>query len=296
MRFVENTQPTEISNNFIETEQIKKIKERAQLYLNAGLSVHLSGASGTGKTSLALYLAQELKQPFILIYGNEDLNSTDLLGSDFGFKNKRIIDNFVHSVHKTEEEFKRIWVDNRITTACKNGYTLIYDEFTRSSPESNNVLLSVLEEKLLQLPPIRGKENFLKVHENFKAIFTSNPEEYAGVHPSQDALLDRVITIKLNGYDHESEILILKQQSKLNYATAEIIISLIEKAREYKEFKGLPTLRAAIKLGRIIKSADISLTEPFFKDICIDILAHDRDTTTIVSRIVDNYLGDENND
>ena len=26
-------------------------------------------------------------------------------------------------------------------------------------------------------------------------IFTSNPEEYAGVHKTQDALLDRMITI-----------------------------------------------------------------------------------------------------
>lgn len=291
---MEDTHFIKITNNFIETEQIKKIKERAQMYLNAGLSVHLSGASGTGKTSLALHLAQELKQPFILIYGNEDFNSTDLLGSDFGFKNKRIIDNFVHSVHKTEEEIKRIWIDNRITTACKNGYTLIYDEFTRSSPESNNILLSVLEEKVLQLPPIRGKENFLKVHENFKAIFTSNPEEYAGVHPSQDALLDRIITIKLDGYNRESEILILKKQSKLNYATAEVIISLIEKVRKYKEFKDLPTLRAAIKLGNIINTANINLSESsLIKDICIDIFAHDRDTAIIISRIVGDYLGDE---
>jgi len=38
-----------------------------------------------------------------------------------------------------------LWVDNRLTTACANGNTLIYDEFNRSRPEANNALLSVLE-------------------------------------------------------------------------------------------------------------------------------------------------------
>jgi len=45
------------------------------------------------------------------------------------------------------------WVDSRLTLAAKEGFTLVYDEFNRSRPEVNNVLLSLLEEKLLVLPP-----------------------------------------------------------------------------------------------------------------------------------------------
>ena len=69
------------------------------------------------------------------------------------------------------------WVDNRLTTACQFGLTLIYDEFTRSRPEANNVLLSILEERILVLPNARGRESYLKVHPDFRAIFTSNPDQ-----------------------------------------------------------------------------------------------------------------------
>ena len=99
------------------------------------------------------------------------------------------MDNFIHSVLKTEEEMKTLWMDNRLTTACRNGDTLIYDEFTRSRPEANNALLSVLSEGILNLPKLRRNgEGYLEVHPAFRAIFTSNPEEYAGVHKTQDAL------------------------------------------------------------------------------------------------------------
>jgi MoxR-like ATPase len=49
-------------------------------------------------------------------------------------------------------------------------------------------LLSVLEEKILYLPYVAKGNNEQEVHPDFRVIFTSNPEEYAGVHKSQDAL------------------------------------------------------------------------------------------------------------
>ena len=82
----------------------------------------------------------------------------------------------------TEEEMKSVCVDNRSTRACKHGYTLIYDEFTRTRPEANNVLLSILEEKILNLPKLgRYGEGSIEVHPDFRAIFTSNPSEIPGI-------------------------------------------------------------------------------------------------------------------
>jgi len=77
------------------------------------------------------------------------------LAENSGFQKSKLIDNYIHSVLKTEENVKTFWVDNRLTTACQNGYILIYDEFNRSKPEANNALLSVLEEKILNLPGLR---------------------------------------------------------------------------------------------------------------------------------------------
>ena len=141
------------------------------------------------------------------MHGDDEFGSSDLIGRDIGYRKSKLIDNFIHSVLKAEENLSTVWMDNRLTTACRHGYTLIYDEFNRSRPEANNVLLSVLEERVLPVPGLsRGEGGYLEVHPNFRAIFTSNPEEYSGVHKTQDALMDRLITIALGHYDRDSEV------------------------------------------------------------------------------------------
>ena len=107
----------------------------------------------------------------VMIHGDEEFSTSDLVGGEYGYRMKKVIDNFIHSVLKTEEDMSRRWVDNRLTVACKHGFTLIYDEFTRSRPEANNVLLAVLEERVLDLPHDSGGESYLQVHPDFRAIF-----------------------------------------------------------------------------------------------------------------------------
>ena len=125
----------------------------------------------------------------MLLVGDDEFGSSDLVGSQAGFRHRRVVDNFIASVRKTEDDVTPRWVDNRLTIAAREGMTLVYDEFTRSRPEANNALLSVLEERVLVLPSRRGSgTDFLRVHPDFVAIFTSNPAEYAGVHQAQDAL------------------------------------------------------------------------------------------------------------
>ena len=202
--------------------------ERALGYLRAGYPINLAGPAGTGKTTLALHLAARLRQPVTLIHGDDEFGSSDLVGSDHGYRKSKLIDNFIHSVVKTEETMKTLWTDNRLTTACRYGHVLIYDEFTRSRPEANNVLLSVLGERLLNLPKkCNGGDGYLEVHPSFRAIFTSNPQEYAGVHKSQDALLDRLITIYMDHYDRETEVAITASSGGVSSEMAEQIVDLV---------------------------------------------------------------------
>ena len=91
----------------------------------------------------------------MLIHGDDEFGSSDLVGNDMGYRKNRLVDQYVHSVLKEEETMRTLWVDNRLTTACRYGHTLVYDEFTRSRPEANNVLLSVLGEEILNLPKLR---------------------------------------------------------------------------------------------------------------------------------------------
>jgi gas vesicle protein GvpN len=186
----------EPSEEFVETAHVQHLTERALAYLDVGYAVHFAGPAGTGKTTLAFHIAAQRARPVILIHGDDEFASSDLVGRDTGYRKQKLVDNFIHSVLKTEETMSTLWVDNRLTTACQQGHTLIYDEFNRSRPEANNALLSVLEEKILNLPKLRrGGESYLQVHPGFRAIFTSNPEEYAGIHKMQDALMDRLVTI-----------------------------------------------------------------------------------------------------
>jgi len=259
---------------FVQTPQVRDLINRAFLYIKAGYPIHLSGPAGTGKTTLAMYLAAQLGRPTILIHGDEQFGTSDLVGSEFGYRKKKVVDNFIHSVLKAEEDVSGKWVDNRLTVACKHGFVLIYDEFTRSKAEANNILLSVLEEKILDLPAARGIEGYLNVNPNFCAIFTSNPHEYAGVHKSQDALRDRMVTIKLQHYDRNTEIAITTAKSGISSTDAEKVVNIIRTLREQDKNGAIPTVRAAIMIGKVMKlsGSNADSSNKTFVQSCLDIL------------------------
>ncbi len=267
------SQQAKTEEKFVETDYIKNILTRILFYLHAGFPVHLQGPAGTGKTTLALQVADLLKQPTVLIFGSDELEITDLIGGEIGYKRKLIIDKYVRRVEKHEEHVQQEWFDGRVVTACKNGYTLLYDEYTRSKPEVNNILLSVLEEKIIQAPGQNG-EDYINIHPNFKAIFTSNPVEYAGVYKSQDALLDRMITINLENYDRETEVCITMAKAGLSREEAEKIVDIVATVRKLGRKKNHPTIRGSIMLGRVVKKNTIPIDpeDQTFRDICFDIL------------------------
>jgi nitric oxide reductase NorQ protein len=140
-----------------------------------------------------------------------------------------------------------------LTTACRYGHTLVYDEFTRSRPEANNVLLSVLGEEILNLPKLRyAGEGYLRVDPGFRAIFTSNPEEYAGIHRSQDALMDRLITIHVDYFDRDTEAAITAARSGVSAADAGRVVDLVRHFRGQHVGRHRPSLRAAIMIARVV--------------------------------------------
>lgn len=264
--------------DFVETEHIKGITERAISYLTVGYPVHFCGPSGTGKTTFAMHVAEGRGRPVMLIHGDDEFGSSDLIGADHGYRKSKVIDNYITSVLKTEENMMSLWIDNRLTTACKYGFTLVYDEFTRSRPEANNVLLTILEEKLLEMPKARGGEQpYIQVHPEFSAIFTSNPEEYAGVHKLQDALRDRMITIKMDHLDRETEIAITGAKSGISPQDAEIIVDIVRDFRQLGVNNHHPTIRACIMIARIVayRKADVHPDDPVFREICVDVLKTD---------------------
>jgi len=261
--------------DFVESKYVKEICERAVLYIKAGFPVHFRGPSGTGKTTLAMNVATKIGRPVVMIHGDEEFTTSDLVGGEYGYRFRKVVDRFVSRVLKVEEDMVKRWVDNRLTVACKYGFTLIYDEFTRSRPEANNILLSILQEKMMDLPVGRGEDPYLKVDPDFTAIFTSNPEEYAGVHRSQDALRDRMITMDLDHFDYDTEIAITLAKSKLSKQGVEMIVNIVRGLRESEKCEFAPTVRGCIMIAKTLKVQNITLSKSngAFMQICQDILA-----------------------
>jgi gas vesicle protein GvpN len=258
---------------FVVTPPIERVCRRAMTYLDAGYACHFRGSAGTGKTTLAMHVANQRGRPVILMFGDEEFGTSDLVGAEKGVHSTKVTDNFVRSVTKTEEFRRPQWVDSRLTTACKQGYTLVYDEFSRSRPEANNVLLTILEEGILALPDTQYGATYMRVHPEFRAIFTSNPEDYAGVHKTQNALLDRMITIEVDFCDRATEVAITQARAGVDEAAAAKIVDLVRRVRADGTTER-PTLRASVMLARVMRQlgGPGSFEDPLFLDACLDVL------------------------
>jgi len=120
----------------------------------------------------------------------------------------------------------------------------------------------------------RGDENYLRVDPDFRAIFTSNPEEYAGTHKVQDALRDRMVTIDLDHFDRETEVAITQGKSGISWQEAEMIVDLVRTFRERGKYEFAPTVRAAIMIAKVagVREAAVSPMDMAFQEICLDVL------------------------
>jgi gas vesicle protein GvpN len=260
--------------DFVSTPAVERVAQRALRYLQSGYSVHLKGAAGTGKTTLGLHLADLMGRPIMLIFGDDEFKTSDLIGNQTGYTRKKVVDNYIHSVMKVEDELRQNWVDSRLTLACREGFTLVYDEFNRSRPEVNNVLLSALEEKLLVLPPSGNRQEYVRVHPQFRAIFTSNPAEYCGVHGTQDALLDRLITINMPPPDELTQQQILVQKIGLEPEAALSIVRLVQAFQADTQVDSVSSLRPSLMIGTICQQHGMApqVEDPDFRDLCADVL------------------------
>ncbi|UJL47061.1 gas vesicle protein GvpN [Virgibacillus sp. NKC19-16] len=266
------------SHALLQDEETKRLLFRSLRYLKAGYPVHFTGPAGVGKTSLALALAKKRKNPVMLMHGNHELNNRDLIGDFTGYNHKKTVDNYVRTVYKKDENLTESWQDGRLLEAAKNGYTLVYDEFTRSKPTTNNIFLSILEEGVIPLYGSKQTEPFIRVHPQFTIIFTSNPMEYAGVYETQDALLDRLITIPLDHNSSDKEAAILSAKSGMDETQAKEIANLMADLREQcgKDLRYGPSLRSALMIARLVEEEDIPVDgeDEDFQTLCIDILAY----------------------
>ncbi|MEO1328927.1 MAG: gas vesicle protein GvpN [Pseudomonadota bacterium] len=260
---------------------IASIESRALAYLRAGVAVHFRGPAGAGKTTLAMQLAAALDRPTVTIAGDGWFTGANLVGEAVGERTKRVHDRFIHNVTKTESATSKLWEDRALTVAMEEGYTLVYDEFTRSPPEANNPLLAALEEGVLVLSTPGRERRVIEAHPEFRAIFTSNPAEYAAVKAPQDALLDRMITFDLSYFDAETELGVVAARSRLAPEHCRPIVMLVRALRAAAQADGVlmgraapPSMRTAILIARIAADQGLrpNCADERFVQLCFDAL------------------------
>ena len=112
------------------------------------------------------------------------------------------------------------------------------------------------------------------MHPHFRIILTSNPAEYAGTHKAQDALLDRLITIRCSHYDAETELGIVIASSGIDPERAKKIVDLVRALRGEDGEEHLPSIRSAIALARVTVQTDVptSAKNELFVDMAWDLL------------------------
>lgn len=257
--------------NWIETGSVRAVKERVKSWISLKYPVHIIGPTGCGKTILALQAAKEFGRPVVWINGDESVTTTDLIGGYSQVEVNTIRDKYIHNVFKDKDILQAQWVDNPLTLACKYGYTLIYNEFSRSRAAANNVLLSIFSEGILELPTQFGEERYVKVHPEFRAIFTSNSIEYAGVHNAQDALLDRMVGIYMDYYDKETEAKIIAAHSGVNEQNALLITELVGALRKKSPEGFCLGTRAGVMVAQAL-ALNNKFDKPAIKQMLADVI------------------------
>jgi gas vesicle protein GvpN len=257
-----------------EDDELRSLKSRALAYLRLGIPVHFRGRAGMGKTTLAMQLAGELGRPVTFVSGDVALSSADLLGREVGHDSRRLQDRFVQRVTRSESCTRAVWSDGALARAVAGGHTLIYDEFTRTPPETNNLLLPVLEERMIAFATPLRAESLLRAHPEFRAIFTSNPEDYAGVSTAPDALFDRMITFDLSSVRAETEAGIVACRTGIAPDDARVLVDLLRSLADSMPSENPPSVRTALMIGRVMAALSLgaSARDERFVQVCLDVL------------------------
>ncbi|KYH26556.1 AAA domain (dynein-related subfamily) [Halalkalicoccus paucihalophilus] len=271
-----------IGGSFVETDEIESIQDRVRNWLDVPRPVHIVGPTGCGKTALALSIAAARDQPVVWVNGDELIDTGSLVGEHAGKAQYKERDNFVRGVMKKKSIIRDRWVDNPLSVAVQNGATLVYNEFSRTKPAAHNVLLSVFEEGVLDRPGQRGEKRIVEVDPEFRAIFTSNSTEYAGVHRPQDALLDRFIGVHLDYYERDTEIEIVAARiDDLDEDTIEEVVDIVRDLRDRLE------LHVGTRAAVMIAEGLVAFGEDELVEVCVDVLGSKAESFEDVEEIRD---------
>ena len=216
-------------------EELKKII----LAHSVGKNILIEGEVGVGKTTLAQAVSLDYGSQFFRIDCSEETLTHNLIGY---FDPPLVI---------AQGYCEDSYVYGPLATAMMNGGCLFINEINRMPEGTQNILLTALDEKLLEIPKLKT----IHANENFFVIATLNPSAHVGVTVLGEALKDRFIWIKLNYQKPEEEIEIIKKEVNFNGEIQELATisqEIIQITRGITSIQRGSSVRGAIDLAALM--------------------------------------------
>jgi len=218
------------------TEELRKII----LARSVRKHILIEGEVGVGKTALARAVSGYYDAEFYRIDCSEETLTHNLVGyfdPPFVLSKGYIDESYVHGP---------------LASAMIKGGCLFINEINRMPESTQNVLLTALDENILDIPKLR----VIKGNEDFFVIATQNPAAHVGVTVLGEAIKDRFIWINLEYQPPEEEIQIILQEADLNGQEGENIAGIaqgiIQETRTMTSIRRGSSIRGAIDLAALM--------------------------------------------
>jgi MoxR-like ATPase len=156
-----------------------------------------------------------------------------------------------------------------LTQAMEESGVLYLEEFNRMSSESANLLITPMEEGLINIP----RYGQVSAGDGFTIICSQNPYDDVGTLQVSRAFLDRVVRIRMDyqSEDEEIEIAALRSGSD-NQQLIKSAVRVTRVTRDMQEIKLGASVRAAIDIILLMENlallSDEELTPEDMTDAC----------------------------
>ena len=227
---------------------IGRKEELRQIVLahSVGKNILLEGNVGVGKTTLARAISEYYSSNnsnFYRVDCSEELLPHNLVGY---YEPPLVI-----AKGYNEDSYK----NGPLALAMLNGGCLFINEINRMPENTQNSLLTALDEGMLEIPKLKT----IKAHKDFFVVATQNPAAHVGVTVLGEALKDRFIWINLDYQNPEEEIQIIEHEANTtDKKITTISQNVIQATRTTVSIRRGSSIRGAIDLATLINQYDNS--------------------------------------
>ena len=228
----------------VKSEVVGREREVREIFAGMLSRKHilLEGPPGTSKSTIVRAIARSMNVPFYFIEGSIDLTPSKLLG--FFNPGKVLKDSYLR------EYFEM----GPLTQAMEEGGVLYLEEFNRMAAESANLLITPMEEGVINIP----RYGQVAAKDGFTIICSQNPYDDVGTLRVSRAFLDRVVRVRMNYQSEEEEIEIVNLRSgSAEPRLVKSAVRVTRLTRDTPEIKLGASVRAAIDIVAIVQNLSV---------------------------------------